>query len=118
MEAVCARFPRVLTSKPWQAPLLGLAVIVAAPVAAILLLITVVGVQPALLMLLLYPVALYSGQVLLSWTVGRLVADRWMWLDRPPGRAALCAGGTGRGGCSLTAVESQRRKYRPRTGCP
>lgn len=76
------RFPRILARRSWQAPLLGLAVMVAAPVAVILLLITVVGVQPALLTLLLYPVALYAGQVLLSWTVGRLVADRWAWLDR------------------------------------
>lgn len=74
------RFPRAVVRYPWQSPLAGLAILVAVPVAAILLLMTLVGAPLGLLSLLLYPVALYTGQVLLSWTAGRLIADRWSWL--------------------------------------
>ncbi|WP_374711685.1 hypothetical protein [Symbiobacterium terraclitae] len=74
------RFPRAVVRHPWQSPLLGLAALVAVPAVAVLLMTTVVGAPLGLLALLLYPVAIYAGQVLLSWTVGRLVADRWRWL--------------------------------------
>lgn len=74
------RFPRAIRRYPWQAPLLGLAALVALPVGAGVLMATVVGAPLGLLTLLLYPPALYCGQVLLSWAVGRFVADRWAWL--------------------------------------
>ncbi len=74
-------FHQAVLSKPWQAPLAGLVILLVVPVAAILLLVTVVGIPLGVLSILLYPLALYFGQVLLAWTAGRLVADRWEWLS-------------------------------------
>lgn len=73
-------FYRSVAEKPWQTPLVGLLILLVTPIAAILVMITLVGLPLGLLSLLLYPLAIYFGQVLLSWTVGRLVADRWTWL--------------------------------------
>lgn len=76
------RFHHAVLGKPWQAPLVGLAILVMLPIAAVLLLITLVGIPVSLLTMLVYPVAIYFGQVLLAWTAGRLIADRWEWLGR------------------------------------
>ncbi|HEY3366707.1 MAG TPA: polymer-forming cytoskeletal protein [Symbiobacteriaceae bacterium] len=78
-------FPQVIREKPWQAPLAGFLSLLAVPVGAVILLATIVGIPLSLVVMLLFPVMIYLGQILLSFTVGRLVADRvgemrgWNW---------------------------------------
>jgi hypothetical protein len=78
-------FPQVLREKPWQAPLAGFLGLLAVPVGAVILLATIVGSPLSMVVMLLFPVMIYLGQILLSFTVGRLVAGRvgvmrgWNW---------------------------------------
>jgi len=58
----------------------GLGVLIVAPVAVIVLLITVIGVPVALLLLALYLAGLYLSQVLVGLAVGRLILSRG-WRD-------------------------------------
>jgi cytoskeletal protein CcmA (bactofilin family) len=74
------RFHRAVVTKPWQSPLVGLGLLLATPIAVILLMVTIVGIPLGFIALLVYPLAIYFGQVLLSFSVGRLIADRWQWL--------------------------------------
>ncbi|MGE5673613.1 MAG: hypothetical protein ACM3XM_06950 [Mycobacterium leprae] len=69
-------FPQAVRSKPWEAPLAGFLALLAVPVGAIVLLITVVGIPFGITALLLFPVAIYVGQILLSWTVADLLANQ------------------------------------------
>lgn len=73
-------FQHAVIEKPWQAPLIGLLILLVTPIAAVLIMVTLIGVPLGVLSLLVYPLAIYLGQVLLSWTIGRLIADRWEWL--------------------------------------
>jgi cytoskeletal protein CcmA (bactofilin family) len=75
-------FHKAVVEKPWQSPLMGLLLLLVVPIASIVVMVTVVGIPMGLLSLLLYPLAIYFSQVLLSFTVGRLIADRWEWLGR------------------------------------
>lgn len=73
-------FQQAVLEKPWQSPLAGLLILLVVPIASVLVIVTVVGIPLGIISLLLYPLAIYLGQVLLSWTAGRLIADRWAWL--------------------------------------
>lgn len=73
-------FQQAVVEKPWQTPLIGLVILLVVPIASVLLMVTVIGIPLGFVSLLLYPLAIYLGQVLLSWTAGRLIADRWAWL--------------------------------------
>jgi len=69
------RFPDLLKRHPWQAPLAGFLSLLLVPIAVVVLLLTVVGIPLSLLTMLLFPVLIYGGQILVSWTVGRLLGD-------------------------------------------
>lgn len=71
-----SRFPDAMTANPWQAPLAGFLALIATPIAAILLMITVIGLPMGVIALLAYPVLIYVSQIFVSWSVGRLLADR------------------------------------------
>lgn len=74
------RYHQAVATKPWQTPIAGLVVLLVVPLASVLVMMTMVGLPLGLIALATYPVAIYAGQVLLSYSVGRLVADRWRWL--------------------------------------
>jgi cytoskeletal protein CcmA (bactofilin family) len=71
-----ASFPSLIVRKPWQAPLAGFLALIAVPIAAVILMITVIGLPLGVVTVLLYPVMIYAGQVLVAWAAGRLLADR------------------------------------------
>jgi cytoskeletal protein CcmA (bactofilin family) len=71
-----ASFPSLIIRKPWQAPLAGFLALIAIPIAAVILMITVIGAPLGIVTVLLYPVMIYTGQVLVAWAAGRLLADR------------------------------------------
>lgn len=70
------RFPHLLIRKAWQAPLAGFLALLAIPVAAIILLLTIVGIPLSLITFLLFPAVIYVSQIYVSWAVGRLLADQ------------------------------------------
>lgn len=57
----------------WRSPLLGFAVLVATPVAAVLAAITVVGLPLAILTLLFYLIGLYLAKIFVGAFLGRLI---------------------------------------------
>lgn len=71
-----SRFPETMASNLWQAPLAGFLALVATPIAAVILMITVIGLPIGLITLVAYPVLIYVSQVLVAWAVGRFLADR------------------------------------------
>ncbi len=73
---VRSRFPEVISRNLWQAPLAGFLTLVATPIAAILLMITVIGVPIGVVALVSLPVLIYVSQIFVAWSVGRLLADR------------------------------------------
>lgn len=70
------RLPETLIANPWQAPVAGFLALIATPVAAIILMITVIGLPIGVITLVAYPVLIYVGQIFVAWSVGRLLADR------------------------------------------
>jgi len=87
-----ARVSEVLQRRPWFALLIGFIVLVCVPVAAVLLLVTVIGLPLALLVLLAYPVLLLLGYELTAigisdWTMRRFAGAR----AQSPGWRALAA---------------------------
>lgn len=74
--ALRRRTPEVVATKLWQAPLAGFLVLIATPVAAIIMMITVIGVPLGLITLIAYPVLIYTSQVLIAWGAGSLLAER------------------------------------------
>lgn len=71
-----SRFPSTMATNLWQAPLAGFLALIATPIAAVLLMITVIGLPIGLITLVAYPVLIYVSQVFVAWSVGRLLADR------------------------------------------
>jgi cytoskeletal protein CcmA (bactofilin family) len=69
-------FPQLITQKPWQAPLTGIAVLIGVPIAAVIVMITIIGLPLGFITLMAYPLAIYVGQILVSWSVGKLIAER------------------------------------------
>jgi hypothetical protein len=74
------RVSSMITGKPWSSILTGLAGLLLAPLAAALLLVTVVGIPLAFIPLALYVVALLLSEVFVAYLVGGWLLDR---LKRP-----------------------------------
>jgi cytoskeletal protein CcmA (bactofilin family) len=70
------RYPEIVMKRPWRAPLAGLMALIAVPIGAVLLLVTVIGAPFGLVGMALFPALIYLSQVLVSWTAGKLLADR------------------------------------------
>ena len=73
-------FPRLtvtasnqLLQNPFMSIAMGIVFLIVVPIAAILVMITVVGIPLGLISLLLYGIALFSAQVFVSLTIGRLI---------------------------------------------
>ena len=71
-----ARMAVELRERPWLTPLLGLVALSTIPVAAVLLMVTVIGIPIALLGLIGYAALLLLGYVWLAVAVGGLLLDR------------------------------------------
>jgi hypothetical protein len=67
----------MITGKPWSSILAGLAGLLLAPLAMILLLITVVGIPLAFILLALYVIALLLSGVFVANLVGGWLLDRF-----------------------------------------
>jgi cytoskeletal protein CcmA (bactofilin family) len=92
--AFTARVSGALQRQPWFALLLGFIVLVCAPVAAVILLVTVIGLPLGLLALLAYPVLLLIGYELTAigisdWTMQRFAAQRMQSVAWRAGAAAV-----------------------------
>lgn len=70
------RFTHQLRTRPWQALGAGFLAMLAVPAAGVLALITGIGAPLGVLISLAFPVAIYLSQVLVSWAVGQLLAER------------------------------------------
>lgn len=83
--ALRRRFPELVTEKPWQLPVAGLVALVVFPVALIILLMTVVGIPLSLLGMVVFPGLIYFSQILVAWSLGKLLEERvpfmqnWAW---------------------------------------
>jgi hypothetical protein len=71
------RVSAMITGKPWSSILAGLAGLLLAPLAIILLLITVVGIPLAFILLALYVIALLLSGVFVAYLVGGWLLDRF-----------------------------------------
>ena len=78
-----ARVADTLQSRPGVSALVGFIVLVCVPVAALMLLVTIIGVPLALGVLLLYPLLLLVGYASTAVALGRMALARWM-PDRLP----------------------------------
>ncbi len=72
-----ARLAQELRARPWMAPLLGFIALTCIPVAAVLVMITIIGIPLGLLALLGYAALLLVGYVCVSVVVGGLLLDRF-----------------------------------------
>ncbi|HWI65397.1 MAG TPA: polymer-forming cytoskeletal protein [Symbiobacteriaceae bacterium] len=70
------RYPKIVMQRPWRAPAVGLAALILVPISSVLMLFTLVGIPLSLVTLALFPALIYLSQVLVSWTAGKLLADR------------------------------------------
>ncbi|MEO5692623.1 MAG: polymer-forming cytoskeletal protein [Usitatibacter sp.] len=66
-----------LRERPWHTSLLGLLVLTAVPLAALLLMITLIGIPLGLLAMVLYAALLFVGYVWIAVVVGGLLLDRF-----------------------------------------
>jgi len=73
-----ARVADTLQSRPGVSALVGFIVLVCVPVAALMLLVTIIGVPLALGVLLLYPLLLLVGYASTAVALGRMALARWM----------------------------------------
>jgi hypothetical protein len=71
------RMAEELRAHPWTAPLIGFIALTCIPIAAVIVMITVIGIPVALLALMGYAVLLLVGYVWLSVVVGGLLLDRF-----------------------------------------
>lgn len=78
-------FPQTVLDKFWQVPLTGIVTMVVFPILFVILLLTVVGIPISFLLLAALPVVVYAGQVLVSYSLAKLLSDRigfmanWSW---------------------------------------
>jgi cytoskeletal protein CcmA (bactofilin family) len=70
------RMTRELRERPWITPLIGLLALATIPVAAVLVMITIIGIPIALLALFGYAVLLLLGYVWVAVVVGGMLLDR------------------------------------------
>lgn len=66
-----------LRERPWHTSLLGLLVLTAVPLAALLLMVTIIGIPLGLLAIVLYAALLLVGYVWIAVVVGGLLLDRF-----------------------------------------
>jgi len=71
------RMTKELREHPWTAPLIGFIALTCIPIAAVLIMITIVGIPIGILALLGYAALLMVGYVWLSVVVGGLLLDRF-----------------------------------------
>jgi len=71
------RLAQELRERPWLTPLLGFLALTAIPIAAVLVMITIIGIPVGILALLLYAVLLLAGYVWLAVVLGGLLLDRF-----------------------------------------
>jgi hypothetical protein len=71
------RLAQELRERPWHAPLLGFLALTAIPAAAVLMMVTIIGIPVAMLTLFLYAALLLVGYVWLAVVVGGLLLDRF-----------------------------------------
>jgi hypothetical protein len=71
------RLAQELRERPWVTPLLGFLALTAIPIAALLVMITIIGIPIGLLALALYAVLLLVGYVWLAVVLGGLLLDRF-----------------------------------------
>jgi hypothetical protein len=71
------RMMEELRAKPWMAPLLGFIVLTAVPVAAVLVMVTIIGIPIGLLALLAYAALLLVGYVSAAVVIGGLLLGRF-----------------------------------------
>lgn len=69
-------FPQRIMAKPWQAPLAGFLSLLVVPVGSILLCLTIIGIPLGIFALLSLPLVVYASQILMSWSVGQLLASQ------------------------------------------
>jgi cytoskeletal protein CcmA (bactofilin family) len=91
--AFTARVSSALRQRPWFALLMGFVVLICVPVAAVILLVTIIGLPLGLLALFAYPVLLLLGYVLTpigisDWVMQRFAPDRMQSLVWRAGAAA------------------------------
>lgn len=67
---------------PWPALGWGLLLLLVTPLAALLLLITVVGIPLSLTLIMAYTILLYAAKIIIGDTAGRLLARRFGWEKR------------------------------------
>ena len=67
---------------PWPALGWGLLLLLVTPLAALLLMVTVIGIPLSLTLLGIYTLLLYAGKIILGDTVGRLLSRRFGWKKR------------------------------------
>lgn len=72
----------IIIESPLPALGWGFLLLVAAPLAALLLLITVIGIPISLTMVMAYSVLLYAGKIIIGDAVGRLLSRRFGWNGR------------------------------------
>jgi hypothetical protein len=71
------RMAQELHDRPWMTPLLGIIALTSIPVAAVLLMVTIIGIPLGLLAILGYVALLLVGYVWLSVVVGGMLLDRF-----------------------------------------
>lgn len=71
-----ARMAQELRTRPWLPPLLGFVALICIPIAAVIIMITIIGIPLGLLALLGYVALLFVGYLCTSVVAGRLVLDR------------------------------------------
>lgn len=70
------RLARELRERPWLTPLLGLIALTAIPIAAVLVMITIIGIPIGVLALVAYAALLLIGYVWLAVVLGAMLLDR------------------------------------------
>ena len=90
------RMMEELRAQPWMAPLLGFIVLTAVPVAAVLVMITVIGIPIGLLALLAYAALVLVGYVSAAVVIGGLLLGRF--------KAEAVGLGTWRAGAAVLAM--------------
>ncbi len=76
LPEVSQRFALELRERPWLTPLLGLVALSAIPVAAVLVMLTIIGIPIGVLALVAYAALLLIGYVWLAVVVGAMLLDR------------------------------------------
>lgn len=72
-----AKFAEELVERPWHTPLIGFLALTAIPIAAVLVMITIIGIPVGILTLVLYAALLMLGYVWLAVVLGGLMLDRF-----------------------------------------